>query len=123
MTYIIILFGLLILLTGVIILITPEVIIRPLRDYSDKLSLHIVAVAARLILGVLLVSESEASRYPILIEILGWLSIIAAVVLALIGRTNFKRLMTWALSLVDTYGRAGGVLASLFGVFIVYAFI
>ncbi|MES9971831.1 MAG: hypothetical protein ABW092_17485 [Candidatus Thiodiazotropha sp.] len=123
MTYIIIVFGLLTLLAGVVILINPETILVPIRDNSHKLSVHLAAVVVRLILGILLISESELSRFPIIIEILGWLSIIAAVVLALIGRTNFKRLMTWAFSLMESYGRIGGVLASAFGAFIVYAFI
>ncbi|MET0070123.1 MAG: hypothetical protein ABW096_08775 [Candidatus Thiodiazotropha sp.] len=123
MTYIIILFGLLILVAGIIILINPEAMFGLVRDTSDKLSLHVLAVALRLILGILLVSESESSRFPIIIEILGWLSIIAAVALALIGRNNFKRLMSWALSSLKPYGRIGGALASAFGAFIVYAFI
>ncbi|MEW8034529.1 MAG: hypothetical protein G8D61_14645 [gamma proteobacterium symbiont of Ctena orbiculata] len=123
MAYVIILFGLLILVAGVVILINPEVILGPIRDNSHKLSLHVAAVVVRLILGILLVTGSESSRYPIVVEILGWLAIIAAITLALIGRSNFKRLMSWALSLVEPYGRVGGVLASLFGAFIVYAFI
>ncbi|MEW8554313.1 MAG: hypothetical protein AB2605_10985 [Candidatus Thiodiazotropha sp.] len=123
MAYVIILFGLLILVAGVVILINPEVILGPIRDNSHKLSLHVAAVVVRLILGILLVTGSEYSRYPIVVEILGWLAIIAAITLALIGRSNFKRLMSWALSLVEPYGRVGGVLASLFGAFIVYAFI
>ncbi|MBT2972078.1 MAG: hypothetical protein B6D72_12610 [gamma proteobacterium symbiont of Ctena orbiculata] len=123
MTYLIIIFGLLIVAAGLVILIKPEALFGLLRDNSDTLFLHIVAVAVRLILGILLVSESEASRYPVIIEILGWLSMIAAVVLAVIGRNNFKRLMSWALSLFKPYGRVGGALASLFGAFIVYAFV
>ena len=123
MTYIIIIFGLLTLLAGVIILINPEAVFGPLRDNSDNLFLHITAVVVRIILGILLVSQSEISRYPVIIETLGWLSIIAAIALALIGRNNFKRLMSWAFSLLKPFGRIGGILASAFGAFIVYAFI
>ncbi|WP_316365608.1 PigN domain-containing protein [Candidatus Thiodiazotropha sp. CDECU1] len=123
MIYVIIIFGLLILLAGMIILINPETLLGPIRDNSDKPLLQVVAVVVRLILGILLVSESESSGYPIAIEILGWLAIVAAITLALMGRENFKRLMSWALSLIEPYGRVGGVLASLFGAFIVYAFI
>jgi uncharacterized BrkB/YihY/UPF0761 family membrane protein len=109
--------------TGVIILINPLVIFGPLRDNLDKLFLHVTAVVVRLILGILLVTQSALSKYPIIIEVLGWLSIIAAITLALIGRDRFKRLMAWAFSLLKPYGRVGGVLASIFGAFIVYAFI
>jgi hypothetical protein len=123
MTYIIIVFGILMLLAGLIILINPETIFAPIRDKSDKLYIHIFAVVMRMILGVLLISQSGLSRYPLIIEVLGWLSIIAAIVLAVIGRRNFKRLMSWAFSLLEPWGRAGGVLATVFGAFLVYAFI
>ncbi|MEW8506837.1 MAG: hypothetical protein AB2598_09010 [Candidatus Thiodiazotropha sp.] len=123
MLQIIIVFGLLIFLAGIIISIIPATVLAPLRENSDKLYLHVVAVAVRLILGVLLVFQSELSRYPLAIEVIGWLSIIAATVLASIGRTNFKRLISWALSFSEPYGRVGGILASVFGAFIVHAFI
>lgn len=105
------------------ILLKPEIILAPLKDNSNKLFLHIIAVVVRLILGILLISQSELSRFPIIIEILGWLSILAAIALALIGRNNFKRLMSWAFSLLEPFGRVGGILASAFGAFIIYAFI
>ena len=123
MTYIIIIIGFLILLAGVVILINPQAIFGPLKDNSDKLFIHIIAVVVRIILGILLVSQSDLSRYPVIIEILGWLSIIAGIALALIGRNNFKRLMSWAFSLLEPFGRVGGIIASAFGAFIVYAFI
>jgi hypothetical protein len=44
-------------------------------------------------------------------------------ILAVIGRNNFKRLMSWALSLLKPFGRVGGVAAVGFGAFLFYAFI
>jgi len=58
-----------------------------------------------------------------IIEALGWLSIIAALTFAVIGRRNFTRLMSWALSLSIPFGRFGGVFAAAFGVFLIYAFV
>ena len=65
----------------------------------EKLELHILAVVIRLVLGGLLIYFAGASKYPLIIEIIGWISIVAAVFFAVIGRNNFKRLMSWALSL------------------------
>ena len=59
-------------------------------------------------------------------EWLGWLLVIAAAVLALIGRNRFMRLMTWAEKFavrLPHLGRIGGVFAALFGVFLVYAYL
>ena len=66
---------------------------------------------------------SGASRYPFAIEIIGWISIIAAMFLSIIGRDNFKRLMSWALSLKKPFGRVGGFIAVCLGAFLVYAFV
>lgn len=68
-------------------------------------------------LGVLLINQSSASNYPLAIEIIGWLSIIAAIFFAVIGRTNFKRIMSWALSLATPISRAGSAVAICFGAF------
>lgn len=123
MTMLIIIFGALTLLAGIVIVINPEVIFSFLRNNLDKPELHILAVVVRLVLGVLLIYQAGISKFPFVIEIIGWLSIIAAIFLAVMGRSNFKRLMSWALSLVKPIGRVGGVLAAAFGTFLIYAFV
>jgi hypothetical protein len=123
MTVLIIIFGALTLLAGIVIVINPEVIFGFLRNNLDKLELHILAVVVRLVLGVLLIYQSSISKFPFVIEIIGWLSIVAAIFLAVMGRRNFNRLMSWALSLVKPFGRVGGVLAVAFGAFLIYAFV
>lgn len=123
MSQLIILFGALTLLAGTVIVLNPEVIFGYLRRNLEKLVIHILAVAVRLILGILLILQSDLSRYPLLIELLGWLSIIAALSLAVMGRRNFLRLMSWALNVLKPYGRVGGIFAVVFGGFLIYAFV
>ena len=123
LTALIILFGALILLAGSIIVINPDLIFGLLNRHANSLGLHVLAVVVRVIIGVLLIVEAGVSRFPLVIEIIGWLSIAAAAVFALIGRRNFLRLMNWALSLTKPYGRIGGMIAIGFGVFLIYAFV
>ena len=123
MTAIIMLFGLMTCLAGVIIIYKPEIIFGVIRDNLDKPGLQVVAVTLRLVLGILLIEYASVSRFPLIIEILGWLSIAAALTFMLIGRANFLRLMNWALSLLKPYGRIGGIFAAAFGGFLFYAFI
>ncbi|MGB5474256.1 MAG: hypothetical protein WBQ78_12360 [Gammaproteobacteria bacterium] len=123
MTALIIIFGALILLAGVVIVINPEVIFGYLRTNIDKLAIHILAVVVRLIIGVLLITQNSLSKYPLVIEILGWFSIVAAFALAVMGRHNFYRLMSWALSGLKPFARVGGVFAAAFGGFLIYAFV
>jgi len=123
MTLLIILFGALTLLAGIIIVINPEVVFGFLRNNLDKLVLHILAVAIRLIIGALLIYQSTISKFPFVIEVVGWLSIVAAIFIGVMGRRNFNRLMSWALSLSKPFGRVGGILAMIFGAFLIYAFV
>jgi hypothetical protein len=54
------------------------------------------------------------------------LSILAALVFALMGSVRFRHLMSRAQKLVARYpnfSRIGGVFAALFGVFLVYAYL
>ena len=123
MALFIIIFGTLTCLAGIVILVNPEIVFGFLRKNSDKIGLQILAVVIRLVLGAFLIYQSGASKYPFVIEIIGWLSIVAAVFLAVIGRNNFKRLISWALSLAKPFGRVGGVVAVCFGAFLIYAFV
>ena len=122
MTVVIIIFGALTLLAGIVIVINPEVIFGFLRKNLDKVALHILAVVVRIVLGLLLIYQSSISKFPFVIQIIGWLSIVAAIILAVMGRRNFNRLMSWALSLAKPIGRVGGVIAMAFGAFLIYAF-
>ena len=110
-------------MAGIVIVINPDGIFGFLRNNLDKLVLHIIAVVVRLVIGVLLIYQANVSKFPFVIEIIGWLSIVAAIFLAVMGRRNFNRLMSWALSLSKPFGRVGGILAVAFGAFLIYAFV
>ena len=122
MTIFIIAFGMLTCSTGVVIVINPQLVFGFLRKHSDRLALHVLAIVTRLVLGIFLILQSDASKYPLAIEVIGWLSVVSALVFAALGREKFSRLMAWALSFVKTLGRVGGVVAMAFGAFLVYAF-
>ena len=123
MTVVIIIFGVLVLLAGIVIVINPDVIFGFLRKHLDKLELYVLAIVIRLVLGGLLIYQSNISKFPLIIEILGWLSIVGAIVLAIIGRRNFKRMWSWVLSFGKAFYWISGVFASAFGAFLIYAFV
>jgi len=123
MNYIVILFGTAILVAGIIIVINPESVFGLMRRRLDSLGLHILAVVVRIIIGVALIMCAAESKYPTTILLLGWISIVAASVLGIMGRTNFRRLMSWALNLKPSFRRIGGFAAILFGAFLTHAVI
>ena len=123
MTELIIVVGVLSLLGGIIVLINPEVILGYLQRNIENPAIHVAAVVVRLAVGTLLIHQSDQSKYPLAIEILGWLAIAAALTMTMMGRRHFIGLMTWALNVLTSYGRVGGVLAAAFGGFLIYAYI
>lgn len=123
MTILIIIFGALTLLAGIIIIIDPEKIFGLFNKHTEKLELQILAVVVRLAIGALLIYQSGSSKYPLVIEIIGWLSLVAAIFFTVIGRNNFNRIISWALSLAKPIGRVGGILAVYFGAFLIYTFV
>lgn len=123
MTILIIAFASSIILAGLVLLVNPNVVFGVLSRQSQGFGLHILAVVVRLMLGVLLVYQSGVSRYPLAIEIIGWVSITAAAFLTVMGRDRFQQLISWGLSVAKSFARVGGVLAVCFGAFLIHAFI
>ena len=66
---------------------------------------------------------ADKSQFPVIITVLGWLSVAAAMTFVIIGRQKFLALMNWAFSFLKPYGRVGGIFAAAFGGFLVYAFL
>ena len=121
MNYIIMLFGTATIVAGIIIVINPESVFGLMRRKLESLGLHILSVVVRIIICVALIICAVESKYPTAILVLGWISIVAASVLGIMGRTHFRRLMSWALSLKPSFGRIGGFFAILFGGFLIHA--
>jgi hypothetical protein len=65
---------------------------KPMLDRSWLLPL---AIAIRLVLGIALLSVADASRFPTVFTVLGWIAIVAAVALPFIGMARIKALIDW----------------------------
>ena len=122
MTELIIIFAVLILFAGIIILIKPDSVLVLLGRNIKRVEIHVLAVLVRFLIGVLFLLQYDHSRYPVTILILGLLSIVVAVSLAVMGRAKFVTLMEWAINTLKPYARIGGVLAVVFGGFVIHAF-
>lgn len=123
MAYIIIIFGILVILGGVIILIKPDRVIRIFIKYKNSLGFHSGAIIARIILGIALVAGSPGSRYPLILEALGWLTLTAAAVLCIMGRNRFIKMIELVIGAPQAFKRVMGFLGILFGCFFIHAVI
>ena len=122
MTLLILVLAALIILAGLALAVQPAMLLDYLRAYQQTVRLHFFAVVVRALLGVALINQATLSKFPLIISLFGWLSLIAALVFALMGRERFQRFISWGLQTVAPFARVSGVLAVVFGGFLLYAF-
>ena len=122
MIQLILFFGVFFAVAGVIFLVRPSLLIGLLDSQGDRKWVYTSAIGVRLVLGLLLIQQAANSRFPLVMEILGWILLAAALLLAVMGRQRFERLMRWILGIVKPFAWAGGLFAIVFGLFLVYGF-
>ena len=123
MTLIIILFGILIAGSGLVLLVQPAVITGFIEKRDESVWLYAFGIGVRVLLGLLLIVLSDESRFPLVMVILGWISLAAALFLQVLGLKRFTRFMRWIIPKAKPWSRLAGLLAVAFGAFLVYAFV
>ena len=103
------------------LIVRPDYIFSIFTKYGESLSLHIFAVSVRILLGVALVLGASDSKFPIVLQILGWLTISVALIVSAIGRERFKSLIMWSVKVTPPFQRLMGILAIIFGCFLINA--
>lgn len=122
MTIFIKFFGTLMMLSGISLLIKPVIIFGWIEGNTENYSLYISAIIVRLFFGVLFIITARKSKHPIVIKFLGYIFIIAAIILIILGQVSFQKLITSLIPYVRPYTHIAGVLSVLFGGFIIYTF-
>jgi hypothetical protein len=110
-------------LAGIALIVKPELILDFITRHAKSQALFATAIVMRLVLGLLLITLAGLSRFPLTVTVFGWITVIAAVTFAWIGHDRFTRLILWITAKVDPFGRIGGILGVLFGLFLLYAFL
>ena len=119
MKIIITLFGVLICLGGLTILILPEKFKNFMNRWTGQ-PRFLFAVIIRVVLGAILLSEAANLKFPLAMKIIGAISILAAVVLLLIGQERMDRFIDWWMRMSDNVLRFWSIFAFAFGAFLIY---
>ncbi len=83
----------------------------------------LLAVCLRLVFGVALVLVAAETRFPMFIQALGVVVILAAIAAPLFGTTRIQAAVIWWKSLPTYVVRVWAAFAVLFGAFVLYAVI
>lgn len=119
MKTVIALFGVLICLGGLAILILPEKFKNVMKRWTGQ-PRFLFAVIIRVVLGAILLSEAANLKFPLAMKVIGAISILAAVVLLLVGQERMDRFIDWWMKRSENVFRVASVLAFALGAFLIY---
>lgn len=120
MNLVVVLLGLLIGGVGLLGIAQPQTLIAWMLSFWRKDRLW-VAVILRLALGALLIYAAPECRFPLVIRILGGITVFAAVGVAVAGSERVDSLVRWWTELPLPIVRIWCIGGVLFGVFLAYA--
>lgn len=107
---------------GVVITILPSPIFGFLGRFKHLFLFHFLAVAVRFLFGAALLYTAGQTKLPEVVQILGYISIAAGIVLMLIGRNRFIRLIAWVARLTPLVHVVVGLVTVAFAVLVLYAY-
>lgn len=110
------------ILAGILLLIKPDIIIGWIENKMENISLYIFAIVVRLVFGILFIMAAKESRYPGVLKFIGYLFVLAAIILIVIGQENFQHFIYSLIPDVEPFAPFIGLLAMAFGGFLIYAF-
>ncbi len=120
MKIIIALVGGLICLAGLFIVISPA----KFRDLFNKFTgqpRYLFAIIFRILFGAILLWDAANLKFSFAMQIIGGISILAAIVLLLMGQDRVDRMIDWFMSkFSDELMRVWSVFALAFGAFLIY---
>ena len=120
MTYLIILIGVFFIIVGAVLLVRPEIFLGFFRKHLESLGLQVIVVSLNLTIGVSLCSYASISKFPDVFMVFGAMAILKGTINAIIGRSNFKKRVSWGLDVIAPIGRAIGVMYVTFGAFLIH---
>ena len=114
-------FGVVIAGAGLWALVAPKELITLINKLFDGPAGMRVAVGERLLLGVALLMAAPGSAFPLLFNVFGGLTLVAALVILFSGRERVKAILGWVERIPLLAMRCWLLVGIAFGGFLVYA--
>lgn len=113
-------FGVLVVCIGTWVVAYPQQLPTYANRFVDPTGLWI-AVGTRLAVGTLLWFTAPASRTPTALRVLGVLFVLSGLTLAVLGLGRLQGIIDWGSGVDDLAFRGIGLVAALFGAFLVWS--
>ncbi len=104
---------------GVVVIVKPALAHDLTRLFANKTGMWI-ATGIRAVLGLGLLAAASESKAPVLLQVLGGLILIVAVVMPILGLERHRRMIDWWLARSRTVEMLCGGAAFVFGIGLTY---
>ena len=118
--YAVLIFGFLIVALCAWGVAKPDKLMNLVTAALDQRWGMIFGVSVRLLLGVALIIAAPTSMFPVAFTVLGWVAIIAAIGLLIVGPETVRKLIDWFGELQVAMLRGWLLFGMAFGAFLVY---
>jgi uncharacterized membrane protein HdeD (DUF308 family) len=119
MKALIVLAGSLIVIVGIVILVAPHRF-RDLMTKWEGQARFLFAIIVRIVFGAIVLAVAAELKYRLVMQIIGGISIAAALVILVMGQERMDRFIGWWMRMPDHLLRAWSVAALAFGAFLIY---
>lgn len=111
--------GVVIVLIGFAAILRPQVLQVPLGSWNGP-GRFWAAIVIRVVLGALFLWIAPSCRLPVVVSVVGWFAIAAAIALLFVGQRRLDAFIDWWLARQGLV-RLAGLFAVLFGALLMYA--
>jgi hypothetical protein len=113
-------FGVLIVVLCLCGMLAPRALVGFVGRVAAKPAGLGAAVGVRIVLGAALLTAAQVSGFPAIFTVLGWIAIVAAMGLLIMGRSGMSRIVGWVARFSSQAIRAWLAVGLLFGAFLIY---
>nr|CAA6824514.1 MAG: Unknown protein [uncultured Thiotrichaceae bacterium] len=121
MGFVLTLIGLVVLAAGGMMVYRPKALPDMARLYLDEIAFQAYASVGRILLGIALVVYADHSRLPVILTILGTLSLLSGIAFMFMEPEKFRMFVKDMLAKVDDFGIYPGMVVALVGLVVLYA--
>ncbi len=114
--------GSLIIFAGIAVIFNPSGFYEWIESSLDKQWMYVAAIVLRASLGILLIVTAKHSRFPFPIKVIGYITVLAAIVLMCIGQVRFQEFISSMMDTIQPFAWISGVIAAIAGIFLIYSF-
>ena len=105
---------------GIVWLVQPKRLVDLIDGWQGP-SRFWFAVVFRLLIGIVFLLVAPGCRAPIVVLVFGWIAIVAAVIILVVGRERLDRFIAWWLARPPSVIRISALFAVVFGAVLIYA--